>query len=365
MTPPRNIIGSLYHSPPLRRPWMRRAIFAVVLTILALLTFFPEKYRAAVTLTPTDPGSLGLGQALGQLGALNSVFGSQAAVEISLKIADSVETRRAVIKRLNLVQRLNLKDESAASRWLEKEVEVRALRGGIVQVQTLNSDPAFARALVATVTDEMRRRLADIAQRQTAYKRDILVKLVAQADDRLSRAQAAYDAFRRTTRFSNPGNAIEAIGNRIPVLQAAIKAKEVELNAARQFATDDNISVKQILSEITALQAQLAQFQALQPEGPSSLGRVVDQSTQSLKLERELALASSLYYNYRNFLAGTTVEDLTSLANIRILEQPFIDTDRQMNTLPMALFILVLMLAGMIEFYAMRPPVGDQREAVA
>ena len=365
MTPPRTIVGSLYHSRPLRRPWHRRGLFAVILAILALLSFFPEKYRAAVTLTPTDPGSLGLGQALGQLGALNSVFGSQAAVEISLKIANSVETRRAVIKRLNLVNRLGLKNEDSASRWLEDHVDVRALRGGIVQVETLNKDPTFARELVGVVTDEMRFRLADIARRQTAYKRDILVKLVSQADDRLTRAQAAYDAFRRSTRFSNPGGAIEAIGNRIPVLQAAIKAKEVELNAARQFATDDNISVKQILSEIAALRTQLAQFQALTPQDQNSLGRVVDQSTESLKLERELALATSLYYNYRNFLLGTTVEDLTSLANIRVLEQPFIDTDRQINVLPMALFILVLLLAVMIEFYAMRPPVGDQREAVA
>jgi capsule polysaccharide export protein KpsE/RkpR len=146
------------------------------------------------------------------------------------------------------------------------------------------------------------------------------------------------------------------------VLQAAIKAKEVELSAARQFATDENITVKQILSEIGALRQQLAQFQALTPDGSNSLGRVVEQSTQAQKLERELAVATSLYYSYRNYLAGTTVEDLTSLANVRILEEPFVDTARQLNTVPMVLFILVLMLAGAIEFYALRPPVGERRE---
>lgn len=361
MTPPRNIVGSLYHSRLLRRPWLRRGLFAVVLAVLALLTFFPERYRAAVTLTPTDPSSLGLASTLGQLGAQSTVFGSQAAVEVSLRIANSVETRDAVIRRLDLVKRLNLSSQDQASRWLERHVIIRALRGSIIQVETLNSDADFGRALVGAVADELRNRLAVIGRRQTAYKRDVLLQLVSQANERLARAQAAYDTFRRQTRFSNPGNAIEGIGNRIPVLQAAIKAKEVELNAARQFATDENMSVKQILAEITALRRQLAQFQALTPENDSSLGRVVEQSTQSQKLERELALATSLYYNYRNYLSGTTVEDLTSPAVIRILEQPYIDTDRQLNILPMVAFILLLMLAGAIEFYAMRPPVGDRR----
>jgi capsule polysaccharide export protein KpsE/RkpR len=362
MTPPRDLIGTLSRTSPFRRPWVRRGLFAVVLAVLAVLTFFPERYRAAVTLTPTDPSSLGLGAALGQLGALNTVFGTQAAVEISLKIANSVETRHAVIEKMGLMKRLNFSNETEASRWLEKNVSIRALRGGIVQVETFNRDPDFGRALVNVVTNEMRQRLGAIARRQTAYKRDILVELVAKADDRLARAQTAYDLFRRNTRFSNPSTAIDAIGNRIPVLQASIKAKEVELSAARQFATDENISVKQILSEIEALRQQLAQFQALSPSGSNSLGRVVQQSTQSQKLERELALATSLYYNYRNFLAGTTVEDLTSTANVRILETPFIDTDRQLNKGPMILFILILLLAGAIEFYAMRPPVGTRRE---
>lgn len=362
MTPPRTIVGSLYHSRPLRRPWVRRTLIVITLAVLAVLTLFPERYRAAVTLTPTDPSSLGLASTLGQLGAQNTVFGSQAAVEISLRIANSVETRRAVIRRLKLVQRLDVPSEQAASRWLERNVSIRALRGSIVQVETLNRDPEFGRALVSAVTDELRNRLAVIARRQTSYKRDILLELVSQANDRLTRAQLAYDTFRRQTRFANPGGAIEAIGNRIPVLQAAIKAKEVELNAARQFATDENISVKQVLAEIASLRRQLAEFQALSPDNPNALGRVVQQSTQAQKLERELALANSLYYNYRNNLLGTTVEDLTSLANVRVLEQPFIDTDRQLNTLPLALFILVLLLGGAVEFYAMRPPVGDRRD---
>lgn len=345
----------------MRDPWRRRAIFAVLTAICLLLSFFPERYRAAETLTPTDPSSLGLGGALGQLGALNTVFGSQAQVEVSLKIGRSVYTRQEVIKRLGLLKRLHFKDDVAASRWLEKSVTLRSLRGGIVQIECLNRDPQLAMDLVNAVAGVLKEQLAVIALRQTSYKREILVKLVSDANDKLTMAEANYNKFRLTTRYSDPEYAISAIGERIPVLQAAIKAKEVELSAARQFATDDNMSVRQIVAQIVALKRQLAQFQALNPDESNSIGRVVTQSTEAERLMRNLTMAKRLYYSYVKFLEGTSVEDLTSAANVRVLEAPFIDTERQVNLVPLVLAGLLAMLALAIEFYQLRPPVGEMR----
>lgn len=343
----------------MRTPWKRRTIIAVLLAICALLTLFPQRYRAAVTLTPTDPQSLGLGATLGQLGALNTVFGNQAAVEVSLKVARSVYVRRIVIQRLNLIQRLKVSDEVHASRWLDKNVNIRTLRGGIVQIEVELPDPSFGRELVTAYDAATQERLSDIARRQTAYKRHILESLVREAGDRLDVAQEAYDDFRLRTRYSDPRFAISAIGERIPVLQAAIKAKEVELNAARQFATDDNISVRQVIAQIDALKLQLSQLQALNPTENNSIGRVVRQSTQVRRLERELNIAQNLYDNYKRFLEGTSVEDLTSTATVRILEAPFVDTARQLNFIPAAFGVLILLIGLGIEFYGWRPPVGE------
>jgi len=359
MMPRRSVMGTIANSRVMRRAASRRLLLGGLVVICGLLSFFPEEYRAASSLTPTDPSSLGLSGALGQLGALNTVFGSQAAVEVSLKIGRGVVTRAEVIRRMDLVHRLHLRDEVAASKWLEANVDLRSLRGGIVQVECINPDRDLATALVRTTTDVLEEQLTQIQLRQTRYKHDILLKLVEDANDRLTKAEAAYNSFRLQTRYSDPTFAIGSIGQRIPVLQAAIKAKEVELNAARQFATDDNISVRQIIAQIDALKAQLAQFQALNPEQNNSIGSVVKQSTESERLERELALSKSLYYSYRRFLEGTSVEDLTSTANIRVLEKPYIDTDRQYRLMPLALALLIALLGVGIEFYRLRPPVGQ------
>jgi capsule polysaccharide export protein KpsE/RkpR len=352
----RSIVGTVVLSSALKRPGRRRVIFGVAIVICLLLSFFPQKFRSAVTLAPSDPASLGLSGALNQLGAANSVFGNQAAVEITLRVADSRAVRDQVIDMLDLMKRRNFSTRLQAHRWLDDNISTRSMRGGIVQMETKQPDPAFAESLIQAYSEAVRQRLAIINQQQTRYKREVLKKLVRESSDDFDRAQAAYDNFRLKTRYSDPTLAIDAIGERIPVLQAAIKAKEVQLNAARQFGTDDNMIVRQIIAELAALKVQLAQQQALDPSEQNSVGRVVEQSTIANRLERNLILARSLYEVYSRYLEGTSVEDLTSNANLRIIEPPFIDTTRQLNIPFLALAMLLILFALTAEFYLMRPP---------
>ncbi|HUD91923.1 hypothetical protein [Sphingobium sp.] len=359
MTPRRSIIGSIANAPVLRKPGLRRAILLGLIVVFALLAFFPEKYRAASSLTPTDPASLGLSGTLGQLGAVGSVFGNQAAVEVSLKVARGEYVRSIVAKRLNLARTLG-KSQTDTHRWLDRKIDVRALRGGIIQFEVKDRDPEFARNLVSAYGDAVREQLSIIARNQTALKRKILVELVEKASDQLAKAQSNYDSFRLQTRYSSPQAAIYAAGDRIPELEAIIRSKQVQLAQMRQFATDDNMRVRQVIAEIDALQAQLAAARSTSPGEKSSVGDVVRQSTRVDKLRRELDLAQGLYDNYKRFLQGTSVEDLTSSANIRMLEPAYVDTSRQVNVLPAAMAVMLLLIGLAIEFYSARPPVGER-----
>lgn len=356
MTPRRSIIGQFAYAPFVRNAALRRTAVLSVVAVCGLLTLFPEKYRAASSLTPTDPASLGLSGTLGQLGAVGSVFGNQAAVEVSMKVARSDYVREVVSKKLHLDKRLNLPPLETL-RWLDRHVDVSTLRGGIIEFEVMLKDPVLAKDIVAAYGEAVRVQLATISRTQTSYKRDILLKLVEEASQRLATEQAAYDSFRLKTRYSSPQAAIYAAGDRIPVLEAMIRSKEVELNAARQFATDDNFSVRQRLAEMEALQRQLAETRSVSPVQQSSVGQVVQQSTQADKLRRNLDLAQGLYDSYKRYLQGTSVENLTSTANIRILEPAYIDSERQYNWIAMIMGVLVLLLGLAVEVYLVRPPI--------
>jgi tyrosine-protein kinase Etk/Wzc len=323
---------------------------------------YPERYRVAVTMTPADPSSLGLSGALGQLGAFNSVFSNQASLELTLRVARGSDVRQMLIKRLNLVKTMGFHTEKQADVWLTKNlsVNIRSLRGGIIQMEAYQKDPIFGLKLINALADATRERLALINRQQTEYKRDVLLALVRDSGEKLEVAQNNYDRFRLSTRYSEPKFAISAIGERIPAIQAIIKSKEVQLNAARKFATEDNISVGQILAELEALRGQLREAMRLNPNSADSVGRVVKESTTVRKLERELNVARSLYDGYTRYLDGTAVEDLTSTANLRILEPPFIDSARQYNSLPLGLALLIIAIGLATEFYLFRQPVGEK-----
>lgn len=78
------------------------------------------------------------------------------------------------------------------------------------------------------------------------------------------------------------------------------------------------------------------------------------------QLLRDVQIAQSLYDNYMKFLEGTSVEDMTSTASVRVLEPPYIDTARQVNWTFLALALALSLLWAAIEFYRLRPAVGER-----
>ena len=358
MTPRHSVVGRLAEMRWLGLFRTRALVFIVLIALALVLTVYPERYRAATSLTPADPETLGLSGTLGQLGAINNVFGNQAAVEVAMRIAKSVAVRDSVINSLQLTKRLGNPDRLAVHRQLQSEVTIRSLRGGIISIEMSGRDPALSQTIVGAYAAGIQSHLADISRVQTAYKRDVLMKLVTEANDRLAKAQASFDSFRRSARYADPRSSMMAIGERVPVLENAIKANQVQLDSARQLFTDNNVIIKQLLAERQSLSGQLSQAKAIDSQGPESVGRLVTQSSQLFKLERELGISKALYDSYMRYLQGTAVEDLTSTANMRILEQPYVETERQYRLSALAIAMALVLLWFAIEFYRLRPPVG-------
>ncbi len=359
MTPRTGIVGRIAHLGFLARFRWRALLMGGAAAVLVVLAFFPERHLATSSFTPTDRDALGLSGTLGQLGAINSVFGNQAAVEVALRVGNSTAVRDDVIENTRLKGRLKSEGRVSLQRYLAKHVDVRSLRGGIIVIEMQDRNADLATEIVGAYQKAVQEELGQISRRQTAYKRDVLLQLVNNASDQLAKAQAAYDEFRLKNRYAEPRAAMTAISDRIPQLEVTIRAKEVELARARQIFTDDNLTVRQIVAEISALQGQLAAAKSLTPAQNQGVGELVQNSSRLYRLERELEVAKSLYDSYVRYLRGTAVENLTADANLRILEPPHVDTQRQIWLPALALAIAMLLLWIAIEAYRLRPPPGE------
>jgi uncharacterized protein involved in exopolysaccharide biosynthesis len=355
--PPRSVVGSITGWGVLGRFRNRALAFGVPIAVFAFLAGFPERYLAVATLAPTDPGSLGLGGTLGQLGASSSVFGNQAAIEVAMNVGASQNVREVVIKQAHLEQRLD-KPFLDVQRWLARHIEVRSLRGGIIQIEMQNRDPDLAKDIVAAYTSAIRGRLSEISRQQTSYKRDILEQLVREATKGLAQAQARYDTYRLQHQDAIPEVQTAKVAERIGSLEGAIRSNRISLSIAHQMYTDNNFKVQELNAETAALENQLIEAKATSPSNPQSVGSVVASTTVLYQLQRELGLQRALYDSYMRFLQGTSVEDLASTANMRILEPPHIDSERQIWLPGMAMAVAIAILWGAVEFYRLRPPLG-------
>jgi hypothetical protein len=358
MTPRHSLIGSFAGLKPFDRLWKRALLFGVPMAVLVGLAAFPEKFRAEASLTPVDPSTLGLSSSLEQFGALNSVFGKQAAIEVAMRIGGSIYTRERVIRIAALEQRLDM-PKIKLHRWLENNIEIRGLRGGIILIQMDYTDKKIAQDIVAAFSNSTRDELAKIQQRQTKYKKEILEKLVAQSGLRFSKAQTEFDTFRLQNGYGDPGISFGALSSRIPETRTAIEELDRRIAAANKIFTPENIYIIQLQAERLALIDQLNEALDKRPGvRTGTVGEVVDASTKWNELGRELNVARTLYTNYLRYLEGTVVEDLTSAANIRMLEQPYVSTERQYRSSLLAAAAALFLLWMAIEFYRLRPPLG-------
>lgn len=360
MTPPRSMVGTIAGLGFLARFRWRALVFGGGVLLAALLAVFPERHLATSSFTPSDREALGLAGTLGELGAVGSVFGNQAAVEVALRIGNSDAVRDTVINRTELAEEMPGETRIGLQRYLRKKVDVRSLRGGIIIIEMLDTDQQFATEIVSAYQIAIQEELARVARRQTAYKRDVLKRLVKEASDELAVAEVAYDTFRLENRYTDPRGRISALGDRVGQLETVIRAKEIDLAKAREVFADSNLTVQQLLAELSALRGQLAEAKSLVPQQSQGVGELVENSTRLYQLERDLEIAKSLYNSYLRFLRGTSVEDLTADANIRVLETPHVETKRQYWLPAVALSVAILLLWIAIEAYRLRPMRGHR-----
>lgn len=361
------LVGSLARHRWAQNALRRRLVLAGAVGVLGLLAVFPANHRAAVTLTPVDPATMGVNQAasstgLGALSLLGSGGGlsTQTLIETSLQVAHSVYVRQIVARRLNLPARLG-KGEQATLRWLEREVDARTLRGGIIEIDTYQHDDALALDLIRAYADAIRQQMAIVNRDQNIARRDALEQVLAQADARLARAQAAYDAYRLRTGTGDPlVNALQAAG-RVPALDDMIAAKQAEIEGLRHFATESNFHLRKAEAELAALRNRASQAGSNAAQAKGSVGNIVAQTSQGMALRRELELAQMMYDSYKRNLQGTLAEALVVSVNIRLLEAPYLDPARQFNTWALALLLLVLGGGAAIELYLACPPPAARR----
>jgi uncharacterized protein involved in exopolysaccharide biosynthesis len=364
LTPPASLIGTIFRLKPVRNARTRRTIVAVMVLILAVLCVWPRRYTARADLMVNDSGG-SLSSLLdggGGLLSLGGLLGGHQSIESDLTIARSEIVLADVLRGLRGKGLMRHGDSADAEIKLRHKAHLEAVRGNILRITVADHDPNVAKAIVTQYVAAIRDRLSTLNLEQAAQKRGIAENRLRASTVALASAQAALDQFRSENKLAAPETQLGAAVALMTELQARLHAAQTQLQLLQHFATPDNVQVQAARTSVEALQGQIAAARAGQNGGPGpSVGGMTPKITQYENLFRDERFADAEYQIYQKYLATVTVEELSSIINMDVIEPPYVDPARQYNPQALGALALLAFLAVLAEVYAAQHPTAPQR----
>ena len=267
VTSPQTCIVSL---PPIIRVAIKRKklvgtiTLAVIALALAVALVLPNRYMATtVILPPQQSGSAGAAM-MAQLSSLSAMAGAGALgiknpndLQVALLKSRSVED--AMVARFHLQALYHAKYASSArKRWEKKTFIDDGLKDGLIRLSVTDRDPQRAAELANGWVEEYQRFSATLAVGEASRRRLFFERQVGDARENLSRAEEEMKQTEQRTGVIELDGQAHAMIASAAMLRAQVAAKQVEIQAMRQFAADGNPDLERAQQELSGLEGQLA-----------------------------------------------------------------------------------------------------------
>lgn len=168
-------------------------------------------------------------------------------------------------------------------------------KSGIISVSVSDTTPEMAFQLAQSVFDETLDVMQNVAVTPSAKQRLFIEEQLKENSQALAVAENNLSAFLKDTGMSSPSGTPSDIGS-LGALQARMVAKEIEIKAARRFATDANPKLKQLQAEYNAIKKQFEANKGMlnASSGTGEIKNITESSLQYAALFREYKFRESL-----------------------------------------------------------------------
>lgn len=245
-----------------KRKWAVAGItllFAAVAAIAAML--MPVLYTAgAKILLPQQTASITTAM-LGQLGALASLGGRDIGLkdptDIYVTMLSSRSIADAIIRRFDLMKVYRKQHMVDCRETLSKRAEITVDKGSVIAISVDDQDPKRAAAIANAFFEELGILMRRLAITETSQRRLFFEREMESVKGSLAAAETALKDSQQTSGLIQPDAQAKATIETYAGLRAQIAAKQVELTAMRQFATDQNPDYVLAKEQLAALRDQL------------------------------------------------------------------------------------------------------------
>jgi uncharacterized protein involved in exopolysaccharide biosynthesis len=239
------------------------ALLAVVIVLMV-----PSKYTATTLVLPPVQTSSMSSALLGQLGgssALASVAGASLGIRNPADMYVSLFRSRTVedtmIRRFGLMARYRRKRMSDTRTAFEARSTVAlGIKDGLLRITVTDWDPNLAAEMANAYVDEFRNISANLAITEASQRRIFFEKQLLEANQNLTVAEEAMKRTEQSTGVLQVDSQARSLIESAATLRGQVVAKEVQLQAMRSYATEDNPEIVVVEQQLAALKAQLAKL---------------------------------------------------------------------------------------------------------
>lgn len=262
-------------------------VFAGAILSAAIAFSLPRYYVSSTLVLPPQQQQSQLNGALAQLGNLASFAGAGATKSPEEMYVAFFYTRRlqdAIIQRFNLKEHYKEPSAEVAREILTSRATVSSdKKTGLINIEISDADSKTSAAMANAYVDEMQKILGSLAVTEAQQRRLFFDKQVENASADLAKAEARFKQAQARTGFVVPDAMAEFGIRESAQLRGLISAKEIALQALRQFSTEKHPEFKRGAAELVALRAQLQRVE----QGGGDAAEAVEGSVAS-DLYREL-----------------------------------------------------------------------------
>jgi tyrosine-protein kinase Etk/Wzc len=289
----------------------KRFIFLVSLIcgILALLVslLLPVRFTAKATLMPPQQQSNSLSALLssqaGGLGALAGMAGQSLGLKnpndmyVAMFKSETVED--AMIQRFGLMQEYKCHYLSDARKDFEAHFKVDdTTKDNLLHISVEDKSPTRAAEMANGYVDQFRKLSQTLAITEASQRRQFFEQQMEQAKDNLANAEEALKQTEQTTGLIQLDSQARALIESAATLRAQIAAKEVQLQAMRTYATNENSGVVEIQQELDSLRTQLAKLGGSEDNASSLIvpkGRVPEAGLEYVRRLRDVKYYETIF----------------------------------------------------------------------
>lgn len=352
----RGAVLSLMRLAAKRKKLVGATMLFVVSLGLSSSLLLPNRYKATIVILPPQQGAssgAAMMAQLGNLGAMASAAGGLGIKnpnDLQVALLKSVSVENAMIERFHLQSLYHRKYLSSTRKSLERASTIdNGLKDGLIRLSVTDADPRLAAALANGWVEEYRRFSATLAVTEASQRRLFFERQLSAARAALAGAEEDMKQTEQRTGVIEIEGQARAMIATASLLRAQYAAKQVEIQAMREFAADQNPDLVRAQQELKSLEGQLVNVDVESDRQSGDLvapkGKITQASLDSGRALREVKYREMMLELLTRQYEGARVDEARQGAQVQVVD-PATVPDRP-NSLYRVWILLGAMLAAL------------------